>query len=284
MSAATFAMVLVAAMLHAAWNLAMKDSDDRLLAAWAIMGVGGAISVPVLVVLGPPPNEVLGWLALSVVIHVSYVLALSKAYELTDLAVAYPVARGTAPLLVTAGGVVLLGDQLGALGVCGVVLISAGLMSLMRRGSLEGYRWAVLTGLFIAAYTVSDGGGVRAGDGAGVAAPVIALHYIAALFVLQTAVLSVVVVRLRGRDAMVASVRAQPWRLGFAGSAGVLAYLLVLIASRTSPLGLVSGLRETSTAFGTLGGYLFLGEAVDRKHAAAVVAAIVGALLILAGS
>ena len=83
---------------------------------------------------------------------------------------------------------------------------------------------------------------------------------------------------------MVRSVRARPWRLCFAGTGGVVAYLLVLIASRTSPLGLVSGLRETSTAFGTLGGYLFLGESVDRKHAAAVAAAIIGALLILAGS
>ena len=55
MSVATFVMVLVAAMLHAAWNLAMKDSDDRLLAAWAIMGVGGLVSLPVLVVLGPAP-------------------------------------------------------------------------------------------------------------------------------------------------------------------------------------------------------------------------------------
>ena len=119
MSVATFVMVLVAAMLHAAWNLAMKDSDDRLLAAWAIMGVGGLVSLPVLVVLGPPPAEALGWLALSVGIHVGYVLALSRAYELTDLAVAYPVARGTAPLLVTIGGVTLLGDAISPLGIVG---------------------------------------------------------------------------------------------------------------------------------------------------------------------
>ena len=276
MSLATFVMVLIAAMLHAGWNLAMKDSPDRLLAAWAIMGVGGAVSLPVLVVLGPPPAEALGWLALSVCIHVGYALALSRAYELTDLAVAYPVARGTAPLLVTIGGVTLLGDAISPLGVVGVLLVSVGLMSMMRRGSLAGYRWAVLTGLFIAAYTLSDGAGVRAGDDA--------LRYIAALFVLQTSILSVVVLRLRGRRSMALTMRAQPARLGLAGLAGVTAYLLVLIASRTSPLGLVSGLRETSTAFGVLGGSVFLGESVTPKHAAAVAAAIIGALLILAGS
>ncbi|CCM65646.1 MAG: EamA family transporter [Candidatus Microthrix sp.] len=276
MSLATFVMVLVAAMLHAAWNLAMKDSGDRLVAAWAIMGVGGLASVPVLAALGPPPSAALGWLGVSVCIHVGYALALARAYELTDLAVAYPVARGTAPLLVTIGGVTLLGDSIAPLGVVGVVVVSAALMSMMRRGSLAGYRWAVLTGLFIAGYTLSDGAGVRAGDDA--------IRYIAVLFVLQTLVLSVVVLRMRGSGAMAAAVRAQPLRLTLAGLGGVTAYLLVLIASRTSPLGLVSGLRETSTAFGALGGYLFLGESVTPKHAAAIAAAIVGALLILAGS
>nr|WP_291821043.1 hypothetical protein [Candidatus Microthrix sp.] len=178
MSLGTFVMVLVAAMLHAAWNLAMKDSGDRLVAAWAIMGVGGLASVPVLAALGPPPSAALGWLGVSVCIHVGYALALARAYELTDLAVAYPVARGTAPLLVTIGGVTLLGDSIAPLGVVGVVVVSAALMSMMRRGSLAGYRWAVLTGLFIAGYTLSDGAGVRAGDDA--------IRYIAVLFVLQT--------------------------------------------------------------------------------------------------
>ncbi|MCB1029319.1 MAG: EamA family transporter [Microthrixaceae bacterium] len=215
-------------------------------------------------------------MAVSVAIHVAYALALSRAYELTDLAVAYPVARGTSPLLVTIGGVMLLNDSISRLGIAGVVLISAGLMTMMRRGSLVGYRWAVFTGLFIAAYTVSDGAGVRAGDDA--------LRYIVALFVLQTTVLSGLVLRLRGRGAMAAAVRAQPWRLATAGAGSLIAYLLVLIASRTSPLGLVSGLRETSTAFGALGGYLFLGEKVTPKHAASIAAALVGALLILAGS
>ncbi|MCB1029318.1 MAG: hypothetical protein KDB24_16325 [Microthrixaceae bacterium] len=60
MSVPTFVMVLAAAMLHAAWNLAMKDSDDRLVAAWAIMGTGGLLSLPVLVAVGPPPPEALG--------------------------------------------------------------------------------------------------------------------------------------------------------------------------------------------------------------------------------
>lgn len=93
MTAATL-LALGATVLHAAWNLLVKTSDDRFLAAWGQFLVGGLVFVPVLFVVGPPGLEVAPLLVCSSVVNVVYVAALVRAYGAGDFSLAYPLARG----------------------------------------------------------------------------------------------------------------------------------------------------------------------------------------------
>lgn len=273
MSGQALALVLAAAALHAGWNFIVKTSGDRLVATWAIATAGAFVNVPVLLFLGLPERSAAGWLAVSTVLHVAYGYALAGAYDRVDLASAYPIARGTAPLLVAIVSVPLLGDTINPAGVAGIVLVTASLAIIGLRHVPSGARWAVLTGVVIAAYTLSDGAGVRAGDES--------VRYIAALFVLHALLFTAVLGFTRGSTAtMRTALVRQPGRLLVGGAASAGAYLLVMIAARTTPLGLVSGLRETSAGIGVLAGYAFLGEHVTRQHGIAVCVAIAGAVAI----
>ncbi|MGI9601242.1 MAG: EamA family transporter [Acidimicrobiales bacterium] len=255
MSASGLALVLTAAVLHATWNFVVKDSGDRLLSSWAIVSVAGLVNVVVLAVAGLPESEALIFLPASMALHVGYNTSLAEAYDRVDLSVAYPIARGTAPLLVTVGGVAWLDDEVAPLGWLGVALIAVGLFALAAsRFRARGLHWAFLTGLLIAGYTVVDGAAVRAGDEA--------VRYLAASFVLQAIGMTVVAQVRRGRPAMSAALHPAPWRLLFAGLAGFVAYLFVLIAARTNPIGLVAGTRELSALIGVALGWRLLHERV----------------------
>jgi len=268
-----FVLVVSAAVLHAVWNLVVKGSDDRLASMWAVATAGAIVNLPVLITLGLPEARVLGWLLMSAALHVGYGYALAGAYDRVDLAAAYPIARGTAPLIVTVLGITLLGDTISPVGVAGIVLVACSLAIIGLRHVPSGVGWPLLTGLVIAAYTVTDGAGVRAGDES--------VRYIGALFVLHSAAFTTMIRISRGSfESLHRAIRRSPSQLLLGGAASAGAYLLVMIAARTTPLGLVAGLRETSAGFGVLAGYLVLGERVTRFHAGAVVVALAGSVLI----
>lgn len=273
MTIEAFALVIGAALLHAAWNFVVKSSGDRLASMWAVAAAGAAVNIPVLAVLGLPDRRAVWWLILSAVLHVGYGYALAGAYDRVDLAAAYPIARGSAPLLVTVAGVALLGDVITMQGLAGIVLVAASLAIIGLRHVPSGVGWPILTGLVIAAYTVSDGAGVRAGEDS--------VRYIGSLFILHSLLFTVMLRVTRGSlFSLGAALKRSPGHLLFGGAASAGAYLLVMIAARTTPLGLVAGLRETSAGFGVLAGHVILNERVTRHHAAAVVVAIVGSMLI----
>lgn len=275
MSLASFAIVLVAAVLHAGWNLVVKGSTDKLVATWAILSIGGVAGSIVLAIEGLPSSSTTPWLAASALVHVLYPLALAASYEAVDLSVAYPIARGAAPMFVAVAGVLLLDDSISPSGAAGLVAIVTGVVFLAKRLPTRAeMAWPLATGLTIAAYTVLDGGGVRAGDES--------LRFISALFALSSVGLTTVVLTVRGPRVMIRQLRTSMWHTIIGGLASAGAYLLVLIAARTNPLGLVAGLRETSAAFGVLGAVVFLDEQVSRKHFATVVLMVAGAALIVA--
>lgn len=274
LSAKAILLVLAAAILHAGWNFVVKASDDRLAATWAIATAGAVLNIPVLILFGLPESAALGWLVLSAVLHVGYGYALAAAYDRVDLAAAYPIARGTAPLLVTGVSIVALGDAISPLAAAGIMLVTASLAIIGMHHAPNGVSWALLTGVMIASYTLSDGAGVRAGDES--------MRYIAALFVLHSALFTTMLTMTRRSTASLRNaLRQSPGRLLIGGGASAGAYLLVMIAARSTPLGLVAGLRETSAGFGVLAGYLFLHERVTRHHAIAVGTTIAGSMLII---
>ena len=161
-------LVLVAALMHAIWNTLVKSGDDQLLTLAAVNGVCSLAGLVLIYWVGYPNPESWIYILLSALIHTGYYFFLLKAYEHGDLSFVYPLARGTAPLLVLIGGILLANESPPAIGLLGVTLASIGIVSLAFE---RGWPWqnnrkpiifAFGTSLFIAAYTITDGLAIRA--------------------------------------------------------------------------------------------------------------------------
>jgi drug/metabolite transporter (DMT)-like permease len=264
--------VLLAAVLHATWNAIAKGIKDRL-AAFTLIGVGGLSVLPLIPFVARPAPASRMFIAISVLLHVGYGLMLMRSYGVGDLGHVYPVARGLSPLLVTVVAAATIHERLDALRLGGVLLVCAGIVSLARtgRGSTAKHRSALLyalgTGVFIAAYTVVDGLGVRRSG--------TALGYSAWLFALESPVIPLLAFLRRGR-AIVTELRPA-WHLGVLGGLlSVLAYGLVIWAQSRGALAAVAALRETSVIVAALIGAFFFHERFGSRR-------IVAAVLVAAG-
>ncbi len=274
MSPVVIALVLLAALLHAAWNALLKTSTDRL-ATITLISLGAGLGALPMVFVSPLPQTA-SWpyLAMGVALHVGYNLFLVLAYRAGDFGQAYPIARGSSPLLVSVGAALLVGEQMGGWTWLGVALISVGIFSLaqLRRGmSLAGPLAAFCTGAFIASYTVVDGLGARAsGD---------ALGYAGWLFLFDS--LAILLLYLaRHRRLPWTHDRRVLWSGLGAGLLSLLAYGIVIWAVTLAPMGTVSALRETSVLFAALIGALFLGEKLTLRRVLACLLIAGGAMLL----
>jgi drug/metabolite transporter (DMT)-like permease len=267
-----FALAIAAAVLHASWNLVVKASGDRLVAATTQAVFGGVAFLPFLVAGGLPHGSIDAAVASSVC-HVAYFLALVRSYRSTDLSIAYPVARGTAPMLVAIGGMLVLDDVMSGWAWLGVAIVSLSLLSIgLHVRDATHLTWPLMTGVVIATYTLIDAGGVRGTDER--------LAYVGLLFALTPVWLVPLVVRRRGVDAVRQAVLADGWRLAVAGVASVTSYALVLIAATQAPVGPVAAVRETSVVFAVVGGWFVLHEDVGRRRVLGAVGVAFGAVVL----
>ena len=286
MPLSALALVVLAGFIHACWNIAAKKAGGDVRFA--------AFSALVMMVFWAPVGLWLGWqqvpawgvwewalVVVSAILHVGYFIILLRGYRKADLTVVYPLARGSGPLLSSMVAIVLLGEQISALGlagivgvVCGVFLIAGGpglwkaahdpqQQARVRTGMFYG----LLTGLFIASYTVVDGYAVKVA----LMSPIL-VDYFGNLVRL----LFLVPVIWRDRPAAAELWREQrPYAL-IVGIISPVSYVLVLYAMQVAPLSHVAPAREVSMLFAAmLGGHL-LGEK-DRGPR------IAGAALIAAG-
>jgi drug/metabolite transporter (DMT)-like permease len=269
----TGGIVLFAAVLHASWNAMLHGNRDRFFSmAWMSIAIG---AVATFVVLFNPAPERAAWpyIAASGLAHVFYNVSLVRSYGRSDLVLAYPVARGSSPLLVTLGAALFAHEAIGPLHALGVALISGGIIAIAlqgRRVSRSGALAALATGATIALYTVIDGMGVRLSGGQPVT-------YTAWMF-LSYWVMPVLFVAARGLAPLWRPARAEPLALGSSiagGLVSIAAYGIVIWALQSGAMGAVSALRETSVVFAVLIGRMFLRETVSggRWLACLVVAA-----------
>ncbi|HKR44370.1 MAG TPA: DMT family transporter [Paraburkholderia sp.] len=269
----TGGIVLFAALLHASWNAMLHGNRDRFFSmAWMSIAIG---VVATLVVLSVPLPARASWpyIAASGLVHVFYNVSLVRSYRRNDLALAYPIARGSSPLLVTLGAALFAHEAIGPLHGLGIVMISGGIIAIALQGrhvSRAGALAALTTGATIALYTVIDGIGVRLSDGQ-------PLGYTAWMFLSYWA-MPVLFVARRGSAALWMPVRAEPLSIASSLAGGLVsigAYGIVIWALQAGAMGAISALRETSVVFAVLIGRTFLREAVSgpRWFACVVVAA-----------
>ncbi len=263
MSGVALALVLAAALIHAAWNRMLHGTGDRLAAAAAGTVVSAVVLLPATFAF--PPVRVWPLAAGSGVAEALYLYSLTAAYRRGELSFTYPVARGIAPFLVTLGGALALGQPPGAARVAGSLALGAGLAVISHAGLARGrgpaVAFAVLAGLAIATYSVIDAGAVRSASPAG---------YFGAVSAVEAVVLLAAV--RPGRDRLRAAARVGTG-IGLGSAA---AYLLVLYAFTRAPAGPVATIRELSILFGILlarertGARVWLGGALCAAGAALV--------------
>ncbi|PRY93699.1 EamA-like transporter family protein [Hasllibacter halocynthiae] len=270
-----FLAVLLAALLHAGWNAVVKGSSDKL-AGMAAMAVGHAVPGGLAVLLFPPVDPAAWpWIAGSVALHFGYLRFLLLAYRLGDLSEVYPLARGSAPLLVALFSTVVLGSALSGMQLAAVAVIAAGILSigLARRGRANpsAVAAALVTGVFIAAYSLMDGVGARVSG-----SPVAFFGWAALLGAIPFGLYAE-----RRRPGLVLRLpRLAPAAFFGGGWASFTAYAIVVWAFTQAPIALVTALRETSIVFALLIGALVLRERVDLARIASTFVTLVGVALL----
>jgi phosphonate utilization associated putative membrane protein len=271
--------VLLAAFLHAGWNALVKSGQDKELDTASLNFIGWPLALGVLLITGLPAPAAWPWLAGSAAIHVAYFALLASAYRHGDLALTYPLMRGTAPLLVALVSASIFAEPLSPPAWAGVVGVCAGILVLgLSRHALDSRRavaLALANSVVIASYTLVDGQGVRAsGNPAG---------YVATLFMLNALPFGLFVVSRRGLAASWQHLRRRA-PLAAAGAAASLAsYGIVLWAMTRAPVASVAALRETSVLFAVLIGSWTLREEFTARHAWGSVAILGGVLALRLG-
>ncbi|MFB6704169.1 EamA family transporter [Streptomyces sp. NPDC056333] len=272
--------VLAAAITHASWNAIAHAIKDQLLSFTLISGGGALLGAVAACFVPLPAAEAWPYLVVSAVLHVAYMALLMRSFTLGDFGQMYPIARGTAPLVVTVLAAVFVGEQPDGWATAGVAVACAGLVGVALwgiRGSQARPHWpaitaALATGLAIAGYTTVDGVGVRASG--------TSLGYIAWLMILEgLAVPAYTLCRRRGQLAAQLKPFAARGLLGAALS--VTAYGLVLWAQTKAPLAPIAALRESSIIVGAAIGSVFFKERFGAPRIAAAGLMVIGIGLML---
>jgi drug/metabolite transporter (DMT)-like permease len=286
MPLAATALVLVAALLHATWNAAVKGSGDPLRATARAVWLGTAAATPFAAAFwlaqGRPGLGGSAWpiAATSAAFEVAYWVSLGVAYRDGDLSTVYPVARGSAALLGALLGLGVLGERLSAPQLTGVALLLAGTLAAAIPGAARrSLRPALVIGGLVAAYTFLDRLGARTGP---------AWLYGWLIFAGGSAMLAAalrIAPRIVGPGPAPGTARDPGWwrPLG-SGLFMIAGYTLVLTALAIAPLAGVAPLRESATVLAAGWGVLRLGEregAAWRLAGAACIAA--GAILLAVG-
>ncbi|MCE4948451.1 DMT family transporter [Streptomyces albulus] len=276
------AAVLLAAVTHASWNAIAHGIRDQLL-AFTLVGGGGTLCGALLACFTPlPAAAAWPYLLGSAVLHILYQGLLMQSFRMGDFGQMYPIARGTAPLVVTVLAALFAHEIPSGWALAGVALASAGLVGLAVwgiRGSGARPHWpaiaaAVATGLSIASYTTVDGLGVRASE--------TSLGYIGWLMLLEGLAIPVyALITRRGR--LVAELRPFALRGLAGGVLSVFAYGLVLWAQTRAPLAPIAALRESSIIVGAAIGTVFFKERFGLPRLAAAGLMVAGIGLMLAG-
>ena len=263
--------VLLAALFHASWNSLIKGGKDTLLDSMLISSVWVVICIIAFPFLPLPDASSWPYIAVSVIIHVSYFFLLARCYHTGELSRVYPIVRGLPPLIVAVISFLILKEDMSFEGWLGVTTISAGILVLEIGNKTPSYHvllLSVITAILIAAYTVIDGLGARLSGNS--------TSFLAWQALFQSIIFTGLVSTIRSKKQCFNHAKKY-WKRGIIGGVlSISAYAIVLWAITKAPIAYVSALRETSVLFASIIAILFLSEPLKTSR-------IVSAMLIVAG-
>ncbi|WP_120499789.1 DMT family transporter [Roseovarius sp. EL26] len=277
MSLIVFLAIIGAALLHASWNAMVKGSDDKLTSMAAVVFGHAPFAVLALAFVPLPAVASLPYLFAGIGLHFGYQIFLLQSYKLGDLTQVYPIARGSAPLIVAAISVAILGVTLSVSELLAIALIGIGIISLTLVRRADGQRnakaafMALTTGGFIASYSLIDGLGARvSGTSLGFFAWLaLGNSLLMALYIAARSPGTFRAVFTRGRKIFL-----------IGGSASFIAYALITWAFTQAPIAVVTALRETSIIFALFIGVFFLKERLDLAKLLSTMLTLIGAALL----
>lgn len=267
------AIALAAAVIHALWNLVLARSRDNQATTAVAITIGVAVAMPFALLRWRVEPEAWIWIAASSILELAYFWLLTTAYRRAELSLVYPIARGSAPVIVLVASIALgVAFTLGQ--AAGVALVGLGVM--LVRGIRGGAKWsdvllALAVATAIAGYTLVDKEGVKYAD------PV---TYIA-LILVAPAIAGLLFVASRGGWARVRA--ATRWDAALSGIGTTVAYTLVLFALTLAPAASVAAVREVSVVIAVFLGALFLKERVNKERLLGAIVVVTGVALIVAG-
>ena len=275
MSLEIIVIMLVAACLHASWNVVIKGGSNPFYETGLNVLGGGMGVVFILPFLPLPDAGIWPFLLCSMCCHAVYYLCMAAAYRQSEMTYAYTLMRGTTPLF-TAVGMAALGQHISLAGWLCIICLCTGVLVLasqnLRNGTFNkrGTAAALGTAVVIMGYTLVDGFGVRNGANT--------VSYACWLYFLNMFPLNTLILFRQGRD--YTNYVRQRWKIGlFGGLCSLGSYGVALWAMTRAPIQLVAALRETSVIFGMLLAVLFLGERITRMRVLAVLLVAAGTVI-----
>ncbi|MBD8006197.1 EamA family transporter [Bacillus norwichensis] len=279
MSLLAFIIILISAFMHATWNYLAKQSEGGFIFVWLYMAVSTIVYLPFVIGFFFINEIHLGWMEFvfifgSAIVHMAYALTLQKGYRVGDLSIVYPLARGSAPMLIAIAAFFLFEEKLSIIGVMGIsfivlsiFILTGDLRRFKQNNSGKAVFYGLLTGLLISFYTLLDKGAVSF-----ILISPLLLNYgsILGQFLLMTPL------ALKKKQKV-----KKEWNLNKKKAIGVgilspLAYLLVLITMQFTPVSHVAPVREISILIGTVMGTKILTEGVGIRRPTAAVIMVIG--------
>lgn len=268
--------VLMAALLHASWNVLIKISGDPLQKISLMQLIGSLVCFPVIFFIPTPSGIVWIYLFTSIIFHTFYYILLGLAYRKDSLSLIYPIARGFSPLIIFLFTIIFINEKISLIGGLGVIIIVIGIFfnsykNLKKSFQKQSIILAFLVSIFIALYSIVDGVGVRLNQNA--------IVYIVWLFALEGWIIFFITYFKYGSFWKEFS-KQDTFFTGLAATCSAVAYGIVIWAMSHVTIAYVSAIRETSIIIVSLMGGYILREKNKIHHILASIIVFVGLLLI----
>ena len=282
MNGFVFSSILLAALMHAGWNILLKSGSDKTLEIAIANFMAAILSLFLLFHYGLPEQKSYLFIFLSLALHLVYFFLVASAYRFGDLNLTYPIMRGLAPILTLLFGFVFLNEHISTGVTIGIFLVSAGviLLGLRITNSSENHTkaliFALTNSLVIALYTLVDGYGVRLNSNA--------WSYVGLLMFLHGCVFLTLVIWQRRHQGLLfgsLSYLKTRWPYPLIGGGCIIgSYSIALWAMTQVPISLVAALRETSVLFAFLFGVLYLKESLYPQRILGILGVCLGLICI----
>ena len=273
MDAHVFFIVLLASIMHAAWNAMVKQHSDKVVAVSGIVYGCLPFSIIAIILLPTPSSDSLPYIIASAFIHQGYQWYLINSYKIGDFTKVYPIARGFGPLVATIISIIFLGlvlDNFIILSICSICsgIMIIGIFAGNSSNNLNIIRYSLFTGFFIGLYSLVDGYGARVS--------LSAVSYVSWSFVLNSLLFSILL-KIQKHENVLKKVMNEGKQLFWIGGAlSYIVYIIVVWGFTKAPIPMVGALRESSIFFSIFIGYFFLREKITSKKIISIILILVG--------